>query len=167
MIDALFVAQPRLCLQFSGLQGRALELDGGVQREASFFKLFSIKLPTIFACMLCSQSLCNGQESAAKSLNETKSNASSQEPVETDSEKQERIAADRFLDLLKKRPRSGTALDKVYGYHIQNGSLEKFCETLRTEATEKSSGEAWMLLGMVQMQVAWLSGNFLGQRWNS
>jgi tetratricopeptide (TPR) repeat protein len=71
---------------------------------------------------------------------------------ELDSEKQERIAAERFLELLKKRPRAGTALDKVYGYHVQNGSLDQFTESLRKEATDKSSGEAWMLLGMVQMQ---------------
>ena len=78
--------------------------------------------------------------------------AASPEATESDTEKQERISAERFLELLKKRPRTGTALDKVYGYHIQNGTLDKFCDSLRKEANEKQSGESWMLLGMVQMQ---------------
>src|SRR5690606_3758898 len=43
---------------------------------------------------------------------------------ETAEEKQERIAAERFLQLLKRRPRLGTALDKVYGYHVGRGSLD-------------------------------------------
>ena len=107
-----------------------------------------VQLHAICACLLLSHSVCVAQDDSSAG----KSNASAQQTSETDSEKQERIAAERFLELLKKRPRAGTALDKVYGYHIQNGSLDKFCDALRTEATEKSSGEAWMLLGMVQMQ---------------
>jgi tetratricopeptide (TPR) repeat protein len=108
----------------------------------------SIQLYAICAGLLFVSRPCLGQESPPA----TTSNVPSQQVVETDSEKQERVSAERFLELLKKRPRAGTALDKVYGYHIQNGSLDKFCESLRTEATEKSSGEAWMLLGMVLMQ---------------
>lgn len=108
----------------------------------------SIHLHVICACLLFSPSLCFGQEKSPAN----ESNQVSPQAAEADSEKQERIAAERFLELLKKRPRAGTALDKVYGYHIQNGSLDKFCESLRVEATEKASGEAWMLLGMVQMQ---------------
>ncbi len=105
---------------------------------------------SLLAIALIMQSRCVGQDDSKK---ETESSGPAPQPsVETESEKQERIAAERFLELLKKRPRAGTALDKVYGYHIQNGSLDKFCDSLRTEANEKSSGEAWMLLGMVQMQ---------------
>ena len=56
-----------------------------------------------------------------------------------------------FLQILKKRPRLGTALDKVYGYHVGRGSLDRFCESLEAEATETDSGNLWLVLGMVQM----------------
>ncbi|MCO6045540.1 tetratricopeptide repeat protein [Aeoliella sp. ICT_H6.2] len=71
---------------------------------------------------------------------------------ETDAEKTERITAERFLQLLKRRPRLGTALDKVYGYHVGRGTLDEFCESLEAEAKESNDGKLWMILGMVQMQ---------------
>lgn len=64
----------------------------------------------------------------------------------------EQIAAERFLELLKKRPRLGTALDKVYGYHVARGSLDEFTAALQTEAEGKNDGNLWLVLGMVQMQ---------------
>ncbi|MEQ1903327.1 MAG: tetratricopeptide repeat protein [Pirellulaceae bacterium] len=71
---------------------------------------------------------------------------------ETAEEKSERVAAERFLDLLKKRPRLGTALDKVYGYHVGRGTLEAFVTKLEADATASNEGNLWLILGMVQMQ---------------
>ncbi len=71
---------------------------------------------------------------------------------ETVEERQERVAAERFLQLLKRRPRLGTALDKVYGFHVGRGSLGEFVESLQAEAESTGDGNIWLILGMVQMQ---------------
>ncbi len=71
---------------------------------------------------------------------------------ETAEETKQRVTTGRFLDLLKKHPRQGTALDKVYGYHVSRGSLDAFAASLEQEAKEKNEGHLWMVLGMVQMQ---------------
>lgn len=124
----------------------------GVGIRLNAILLCAVVPASLFNGPQCSMPLCSGQNNSAENTQENESDEKQKELAETDSEKQERIAAERFLELLKKRPRAGTALDKVYGYHIQHGSLDKFCESLNEEAIEKSSGEAWMLLGMVQMQ---------------
>ena len=74
--------------------------------------------------------------------------------VESAEEKKERITADRFLQLLKRRPRLGTALDKIYGYHVGRGSLDPFCESLEAQAEEGRDGNIWLILGMVA-NAAW------------
>jgi len=71
---------------------------------------------------------------------------------ESAEEQAERVAAERFFDLLKKRPRQGTALDKVYGYHVGRGTLDAFSGQLEVDATEQNDGNLWMIPGMVQMQ---------------
>ncbi len=70
----------------------------------------------------------------------------------TAEESREKLAAQRFLALLKRSPRLGTALDKVYGYHVSLGTLDSFTESLRLEATQSNDGKLWLVLGMVQMQ---------------
>ena len=81
-------------------------------------------------------------------------NASTPPPPtqETAEEKKERIAAERFLQLLKRRPRLGTALDRIYGYHVGRGSLDDFSQSLASEASENQDGNIWLILGMIQMQ---------------
>jgi len=41
-------------------------------------------------------------------------------------EAREQRSMERFLSLLQKNPRRGTALDRVYGYHVERGSLDPF-----------------------------------------
>ncbi|MEM9366872.1 MAG: hypothetical protein AAGD07_12835, partial [Planctomycetota bacterium] len=41
--------------------------------------------------------------------------------AQTSTAQQQQIA-DRFLQVLQRRPRVGTALDRVYGHHVQNGT---------------------------------------------
>jgi tetratricopeptide (TPR) repeat protein len=65
----------------------------------------------------------------------------------------ERKVMERFLTVLEKNPRRGTALDRVYGYHVENGSLDGLvkCYEDRTKADPKE-GASWLLLGLVEAQ---------------
>ena len=68
-------------------------------------------------------------------------------------EAKEKSIADRFVTVLEKNPRRGTALDKVYGYHVERGSLDGLIKSYREKA-EKSkgvdSGNAWMIVGLME-----------------
>src|SRR5437868_14153858 len=59
----------------------------------------------------------------------------------------------RFLTVLERNPRRGTALDKIYGFHIENGTLDALVKefTDRT-AKDPKDGTAWMILGLVEAQ---------------
>jgi tetratricopeptide (TPR) repeat protein len=62
-------------------------------------------------------------------------------------------AMERFLSLLEKNPRRGTALDKVYGYHVERGSLDSFIKAYRDRVANKpTDGTAWMILGLLENQ---------------
>ena len=87
----------------------------------------------------------------AESAREPARSASQQS--ETEEERRERIAAERFLQVLQRRPRTGTALDRLYGYHVQNGSIDELENQLRQSAeADAENGAAWMLLGLVQLR---------------
>ncbi len=61
--------------------------------------------------------------------------------------------AERFLSILERNPRRGTALDRVYGHHVEFGSLDTFLESLRERAEESTDdGAVWMLLGLFESQ---------------
>lgn len=65
----------------------------------------------------------------------------------------QRQIVDRFVTVLEKNPRRGTALDKVYGFHIENGSIEPFVKQLRDRVAAKSDdGAGWMILGLIESQ---------------
>src|SRR5204863_4375096 len=72
--------------------------------------------------------------------------------ADSDEEKQ-RQAAERFLVVLEKTPRRGTALDRLYGYHVEAGTLDQFVKTFE-ERTAKNAkdGAAWMILGLIESQ---------------
>ena len=70
----------------------------------------------------------------------------------SESESRERLLAERFMTVLMRRPRPGTALDRVYGYHVQNGSLEELMESLDVDADQEDSGVKQMVLGLLQAQ---------------
>lgn len=48
----------------------------------------------------------------------------------SEDEEKERVTAERFLDVLVKRPTTGTALDKVFGYHLSKGDLGEVVKRL-------------------------------------
>ncbi len=112
-----------------------------MNRQSSYSALASILLGVLIGALLPLTSVAQNA-SPGKAASAT----------ETDSEQKERIAAERFLELLKKKPRTGTAFDKVYGYHVNRGTLDQFTDALRKEVDEKNSGEAALLLGIVQSQ---------------
>ena len=59
--------------------------------------------------------------------------------------------AERFLSILEKNPRRGTALDRVYGHHVEFGSLDDFVSGLKQRVeSDATDGAAWMLLGLIE-----------------
>ena len=59
--------------------------------------------------------------------------------------------ADRFFSILEKSPRRGTALERVYGHHVEFGTLDEFLDGLRERTkVDPEDGAAWMLLGMFE-----------------
>jgi tetratricopeptide (TPR) repeat protein len=68
-------------------------------------------------------------------------------------EAKEKAVADRFVVVLEKNPRRGTALDKVYGFHVERGSLDGLISEYRTKTrlTEgPEAGSAWMIVGLLE-----------------
>ncbi|NOX57192.1 MAG: tetratricopeptide repeat protein, partial [Planctomycetes bacterium] len=65
----------------------------------------------------------------------------------------QRRVMQRFLAILEKKPRKGVALDRVYGYHVEHGTLEAFVQAYR-DRTKKApnDGQAWMMLGLIESQ---------------
>src|SRR3954471_19244672 len=72
--------------------------------------------------------------------------------IDEDLARQKQII-DRFLVVLERNPRRGTALDKIYGFHIENGSIEEFVKGLRERVEKRpEDGTGWMILGLVESQ---------------
>jgi tetratricopeptide (TPR) repeat protein len=68
-------------------------------------------------------------------------------------EAREQGALQRFLTLLEKNPRRGTALDRVYGYHVERGTLDTFIKSYRDRsAKDPKDGAAWLILGLLEFQ---------------
>lgn len=72
--------------------------------------------------------------------------------AEPSAEEARQIAvAERFLTVLEKTPRRGTALDRVYGHHVEFGTLDAFLDKLRSRVKESADdGVGWMLLGLFE-----------------
>ena len=66
-------------------------------------------------------------------------------------EAQQIAVAKRFLTVLEKTPRRGTALDRVYGHHVEFGTLAGFLDELRERVKKgPGDGDGWMLLGLFE-----------------
>ena len=60
---------------------------------------------------------------------------------------------ERYLSLLEKNPRRGTPLDRVYGFHVERGSLDAFIKAYRDRLDKKpDDGAAWLILGLLEFQ---------------
>src|SRR4051812_37437205 len=72
--------------------------------------------------------------------------------VEEDLIRQRQIV-DRFVTVLERNPRRGTALDRIYGFHVESGTIEKFVKDLRDRVgAQPGDGAGWMILGLVESQ---------------
>ncbi|WP_182867710.1 DUF1583 domain-containing protein [Rhodopirellula sp. JC639] len=71
-------------------------------------------------------------------------------------EQREQITAAKFLEVLLRRPNTGTALDRVFGYHIGAGDIDQVIDELTAKAQDVSdddeSGRHWMVAGLLQLQ---------------
>jgi tetratricopeptide (TPR) repeat protein len=70
-----------------------------------------------------------------------------------DDDERERQAQERFRAVLERNPRRGTALDRLYGYHVEQGTLDKLVGEYR-KRTEMNArdGVAWMMIGLLEAQ---------------
>ena len=60
---------------------------------------------------------------------------------------------ERYFSLVEKNPRRGTPLDRVYGYHVERGSLDAFIKSYRDRLDKKpDDGAAWLILGLLEFQ---------------
>ncbi len=65
----------------------------------------------------------------------------------------EKGIVDRFVVVLEKNPRRGTALDKVYGYHVERGSLDGLVKSYRDKAQTQKGGDgglSWLVIGLLE-----------------
>jgi len=72
---------------------------------------------------------------------------------EDEAEAEARKSAERFLFVLERNPRRGTALDKVVEFHLDHESLDELIIRLRekAEATEfEDAGRAWFVVGLIE-----------------
>ncbi|MEE8450364.1 MAG: DUF1583 domain-containing protein, partial [Thermoguttaceae bacterium] len=58
---------------------------------------------------------------------------------------------ERFLLILERNPRRGTALDRIYGHYVESGKLQQLLERYRKRTTDNAKdGTAWMILGLIE-----------------
>src|SRR5262249_20332870 len=68
-------------------------------------------------------------------------------------DEKDRLIAERFRRVLEGNPRRGTALDRLYGYHVERGTLDQLVGGYsdRTKKDPKD-GVAWMIVGLLESQ---------------
>lgn len=61
--------------------------------------------------------------------------------------------SDRFLELLKRRPTFGTALERVSTFHTERGTLDELISQLRNvPSNQPDSVVQWLIAGMLEIQ---------------
>lgn len=71
----------------------------------------------------------------------------------TEEEREQTEAVARFVTVLEKNPRRGTAFDRVYGHYVEFGTIDSFVADLEKRASNANAkGEHWMILGMIEYQ---------------
>lgn len=96
------------------------------------------------------------EPTAAKPAAEEKPKAADK-PVAAASEEEgrQRQIIERFLSVLEANPRRGTALDKIYGDHIERGTLDELLKKHRdkaaaTDAAPADAGKSAMIVGLLE-----------------
>ena len=68
-------------------------------------------------------------------------------------EERDRAVADRFRRVLENSPRRGTALDRLYGYHVERGTLDQLvAEYVARTKKDPKDGVAHMIVGLIESQ---------------
>jgi tetratricopeptide (TPR) repeat protein len=68
-------------------------------------------------------------------------------------EQKEKLIAERFRKVLEGNPRRGTALDRLYGYHVERGTLDKLIKEYQDRTTgNPKDGASWMIIGLLESQ---------------
>jgi tetratricopeptide (TPR) repeat protein len=61
--------------------------------------------------------------------------------------------AERFQKVLEGNPRRGTAFDRLYGYYVERGLLDKLVANYATRTQKDAKdGVAWMIIGILESQ---------------
>jgi hypothetical protein len=69
------------------------------------------------------------------------------------SDERDRAVMNRFLSIVEKAPKRGTAFDRVYGYHVERGTLDAFLKTYQDRTVaDPNDGAAWLMIGLVESQ---------------
>lgn len=91
------------------------------------------------------------QSNTDPSGNARDSETDSENDAASDEERQAIAANQRFLELLRKQPKPGTALDRVYSFHLERGSLDQFLSDQRSLMTVgDNEGIACLLVGLIE-----------------
>lgn len=72
-----------------------------------------------------------------------------------DEDARQRQIIERFLSVLETNPRRGTALDKIFGFHVERGTLSELLKRYQDRAASPDSapadaGKAWMTVGLLE-----------------
>lgn len=59
---------------------------------------------------------------------------------------------ERFVSVLEKNPRRGTALDRVYGAYVETGTLDQLVTRYQDRVKDPKDTSAWMILGLIESQ---------------
>src|SRR4051812_15182298 len=66
-------------------------------------------------------------------------------------EAKEKAVAERFRQVLETTPRRGTALDRLYGYHVERGTLDALIGEYKARTRKDAKdGTAWMIAGLLE-----------------
>ena len=75
------------------------------------------------------------------------------EPELSPEEKREQLIIQRFQEIVERKPRRGTALDRIYGHHVERGTLDKLIADYRSKAKkDDADGVASLMIGMLESQ---------------
>lgn len=75
-------------------------------------------------------------------------------PAVAQSPGEQEAIAERFVQVLLRRPQPGTALDRVYDFHVQNQTLDQFLDSLNAPQEADQAGAKQMVLGLIRMRQA-------------
>ena len=126
-------------------------------RFRSVFVMAFVGLGIATSCLCTTATMSRSHAMAQTDDRSLAQSADDQEaPAEIVSELSEEEAksvkiAERFFSILKKSPRRGTALERIYGHHVEFGTLDKLIQTLNDDVVvNPEDGVGWMLLGLFE-----------------